>query len=164
MKTFFCILTLLLSSPANAGEEECIFDQKAQVEAYIELEKKYTGSTYLKKENHLIIPTDEGKITLRRGGCVHFGITIDLQVPKTTKYNNEDKFFAKILELATTYGYEVIDKKILTKIIKDKNWQNLGTEQDDGAYYFLPYKGLSAFEAYMRHDDKYTVISASFYN
>lgn len=164
MKTFLAIFILLLSSPANAGEEECIFDQKAQVEAYIELEKKYTGSTYIKEEHRLIIPTEEGEITLKRGGCVHFGITIDLQVPKTEKYNDEDKFFAKILELATTYGFEVIDKEILTKIIKDKNWKNLGTEQTDGAYYFLPYKGLSAFEAYMRHDKKHTTISVSFYD
>lgn len=163
MKIFLAIIMLLFSSPVQAGEEECIFDQEDQKKAYIELEKKYPGSTYIEEEYKLLIPRDGNQITLKRGGCVHFGITIDLRIPKTTEYNNEDKFFAKILELSTEFGHEVIDPEKLEKIIKDKKWKNLGTEQDDGAYYFLPYGNLTAFEAYMRHDKEYTTISASFY-
>ncbi|MFQ5936959.1 MAG: hypothetical protein ACE5LB_11195 [Acidiferrobacterales bacterium] len=154
------IFTLLASIPLLA-KEECIYDQKKQKEAYVELQRKYSGSRYIEDEYQLIIPKDGHQITLKRGGCVHFGITIELHIPRTEEYENEDIFFSKILDLVTEYGQELIDPKKLERTIKDKKW--LEIKQKEGAYYFLYYEAVSSFEVYRNHDREHTTIGASFY-
>ncbi len=151
---------LLVSIPLLANEE-CIYDQKEQKEAYVGLQKKYPGSRYIEDEHKLIIPKDRHQITLKRGGCVHFGITIELRIPRTEEYENEDIFFSKILELVTEYGQELIDPDKLKQTIKDKKWYEI--KEKEGAYYFLSYEKVTAFEVYRNHDREHTTISASFY-
>lgn len=158
MKTCLVIWMLLVSLPLLA-EEECIFDQEAQKEAYVELQKKYPGSRYIEEEYKLIIPKDAHQITLKRGGCVHFGITIELRIARTEDYENEDIFFSKVLELVTEYGQELIDPKALERTIKEKKWQEIKGEE--GTYYFLYSEAVTAFEVFRNHDREHTVIHAS---
>lgn len=160
MKTCLAIWMLLVSLPLLA-EEECIFDQETQKEAYVELQKKYPGSRYIEEEYKLIIPKDGHQITLKRGGCVHFGITIELHLPRTEEYEDEDIFFSKILDLVTEYGQELIDPKKLARTIKERRWQEI--KQEKGAYYFLYSEAVTAFEVYRNHDRERTTIGASFY-
>jgi hypothetical protein len=115
---------LLVSLPLLA-DEGCIFDQQEQENAYVELQKKYPGSRYIKEEYKLIIPKDGHQITFKRGGCVHFGITIELRIPRTEEYENENIFFSKIVDLVTEYGQELIDPKKLARTIKEKNGKRL---------------------------------------
>ena len=160
MKIWLTIFILLVSIPLLA-DEECIYDQKEQKDAYVELQKKYPGSRYSEDEHKLIIPKDGHQITLRRGGCVHFGITIELHIPRTEEYDNEDIFFSKILDLVTEYGQELIDPKKLKRTIKDKKWYEI--KEKEGAYYFLSYEKVTAFEVYRNHDKENTTLGASFY-
>ncbi|MDH3671537.1 MAG: hypothetical protein OES46_10280 [Gammaproteobacteria bacterium] len=160
MKTWLAIWMLLVSLPLLA-EEECIFDQEAQKETHVELQKKYPGSRYIEEEYKLIIPKDGHQIILKRGGCAHFGITIELRIARTEEYEDEDIFFSKVLELVTEYGQELIDPKKLARTIKERRWQEI--KQEEGTYYFLCSEAVTAFEVFRNHDREHTTIHASFY-
>jgi hypothetical protein len=145
---------------ANA-DEECIFDQKAQKEAYLELEDKYEGSRYIERESKLIIPSNGNEITLRRGGCVHFGITVELKILRTDAYEDEARFFRKIVELVSAYGRELMDPKALKVQIDGKKWHKANVKK--GGLYLLQYEGLTSVEIYRNHEDKHTILGISYY-
>lgn len=157
---YLLIIVILISTPLSA-EEECVFDQAAQKAKYHELQKQYPGSQYLESEYKLVIPREASQISLTRGGCVHFGISIEAKMPLTRRFQTEDAFFEKILALVTEFGQELVSPDELGQIIARKKWKNLSDEQ--GMYYFIPLSGLTAFEAYQRADGNQTIIGASFY-
>jgi hypothetical protein len=157
---YLVIILVLISTPLSA-EEECVFDQAAQKAKYIELQKKYPGSQYIESEYKLVIPRGTSQISLSRGGCVHFGITIEETMPLTHRFQTEDAFFEKILALVTEFGQELVTPEELAQIITQKKWKNLSG--DHGMYYFIPLSGLTAFEAYQRDEGNQTTIGASFY-
>jgi hypothetical protein len=157
---YLIIILILISAPLSA-EEECVFDQAAQKVKYLELQKKYPDSQYLESEYKLVIPRGASQIRLSRGGCVHFGITIEETMPLTRRFQTEGAFFDKILELVTEFGQELVAPEELAKIIAQKKWKNLSGEQ--GMYYFIPLSGLTAFEAYQRDEGNQMTIGASFY-
>ncbi len=161
MKTIVTVLLLLTASPLMAEEEECLYDQAEQKTKYLELQKKYPGSRYVEDEYKLLIPRKGHEISLKRGGCVHFGITIELRLPKTDDFKNEVAFFEKIVELVTEFGRELIDPEKLKKNMKEKKWSNQSGEGE--LYYFIGYKSVTAFEAYQRDEEGKTIIGASFY-
>ncbi len=161
MKVILTLILLLTASPLMAEEEECLFDQAEQKAKYLELQKQYPGSWYLEDEYKLVIPREGHQISLRRGGCVHFGITIELKLPKTEDFRNEAAFFEKVVELVKEFGRELIDPEKLKEIIKEKKWSN---QSDDKAlYYFLGYEGVTAFEVYQRDEEGKTLLGVSFY-
>lgn len=148
-------------SAVGDGEEECIFDQEEQKAAYLALEKKYPGSRYVEDQYKLIIPRNGVQITLRRGGCVHFGVSIELRTPRTKQYEDDDVFFSTIMDLAKDYGQDLIDLEKLAGSIQDKNWSE--SKLDESVYYFLAYPDIAAFEIYRKHDNQHTTIGISFY-
>jgi len=148
-------------SAVGDGEEECIFDQEEQKAAYLALEKKYPGSRYIEDQYKLIIPRSGHQITLRRGGCVHFGVTIEFQTSRTQEYDDEDVFFSKVMDLVGEYGQGLIDLEKLAQSIQDKNW--FESKLDESVYYFLAYPDVAAYETYRKHDHQHTTIGISFY-
>jgi hypothetical protein len=148
-------------SASGDGDEECIFDQQEQKAAYLALEKKYPGSRYVEDQYKLIIPGSGHKITLRRGGCVHFGVSIELRTPRTKQYEDDDVFFSTIMDLAKEYGQGLIDLEKLAQSIQEKNWSE--SKLDESVYYFLAYPDVAAFEIYRKHDHQHTTIGISFY-
>ena len=157
---YLIIILILISAPLSA-EEECVFDQAAQKAKYLELQKKYPDSQYIESEYKLLIPREASQISLSRGGCVHFGITIEETMPLTHRFLTEDAFFEKIFELVTEFGQELVPAEELAQIITQKKWKNLSDEH--GMYYFIPFSGLMAFEAHQRDEGNQTIIGASFY-
>lgn len=147
-------------SEQESDEEECIYDQDEQEKAYLELEKKYPGSRYVEDQHKLLISDHGDEVTLRRGGCVHFGISVELRIIRTQKYESETVFLSKVTDLVTEYGWELIDLETLHHSISSKKWYF--TKDETGAYYFLSYPDAT-FEMFRRHDDEYTVIGVSFY-
>ena len=163
--TFRMLLLLPFTALAFAShaddEEQCIFDQEEQQQAYIELEKQYEGSEYVEEKYALLIPWEGELITLKRGGCVHFGVSIELQTIKTDQFDDVEVFFAKILELVTEFDQGLIDRENLEQAIRDENWHenHMGSE----IYYSLAYPDVSAFEIFRKHDKQHTTIGVSFY-
>jgi len=157
----FQIATAQESSDSIEGEEQCIFDQDEQHAKYLELERQYSGSRYVEEEYALRIPQNGDLVTLKRGGCVHFGVSIEFRTPKTTKFEDKAVFFAKVLDLVTEFDQALIDRTKLEESIRDENWleSNLGGD----IYYSLTYPDVSAFEIFRKHDKQHTTIGVSFY-
>ena len=156
------LITLLILAPSTGfAAEECLFDQDGQHAAYLELQTAHSGSRYEEDKARLIILRNGDILTLRRGGCVHFGITIELQTPRTEAYATEAAFFAKIVELVAEFGGELVQADKLAENIEQQMWHN-GSDED-GMVYFIGYEGVQAFEVYQRHSETHTTIGASFY-
>jgi len=163
--TFRILLLISFSALVFASQsdddEQCIFDQDEQKQAYLELEKKYEGSEYVEEKYALLIPWKGDLITLKRGGCVHFGVSIELQSIKTDQFEDVEVFFSKILELVTEFDQGLIDREKLERSIQDENWHENRLGSD--IHYSLAYPDVSAFEIFRRHDQENTTIGISFY-
>ena len=163
--TFRILLLISFSALVFASQsdddEQCIFDQDEQKQAYLELEKQYEGSEYVEEKYALLIPWKGDLISLKRGGCVHFGVSIELQSIKTDQFEDVEVFFSKILELVTEFGQGLIDTEKLERTIQDENWHENRLGSD--IHYFLAYPDVSAFEIFRRHDQENTTIGISFY-
>jgi hypothetical protein len=141
-------------------EEECIFDQHEQEEAYRALEQKYPGSRYVEGEYHLLIPLDGDQVILRRGGCVHFGIAIEFRTNRTDEYDDESDFFARVSDLIADYGQDLLTPEMLEESRSGR--APVVEAFADGIYYLLPYPDAT-FEAFCRHDPDHTTLGVSFY-
>ncbi len=125
------------------------------------MQEIYSGSRYTEDEHKLVIPDDESQVTLRRGGCVHFGISIEFRIARTERYDDEAVFLTKVRDLIKEYGQELADQEFLDKAI-DNEARHV-TRDDTGVYYFLPYPDAT-FEIFLRHDPEHTTIGISFYD
>jgi hypothetical protein len=156
------LLLLAISLPLSAGEEECIFDQDRQRLKYKELEKQYTGSKYIEEEYRLVIPRGNSRVHLGIGGCVHYGVAIELIQPGTNKYQSEKTFFAEIIRLVQEYGQGMADTNKLKTLLDQKKWTEMS--DNDGRYYFVHYDDVTVFEIYQRNEDSQTIVGVSFYD
>lgn len=160
----FLLSTLQISTAQDSpdlDEEQCIFDQEEQKQVYLELEKQYEGSEYVEEQYALLIPWEGELVTLKRGGCVHFGVSIELQTIKTDQFEDAAVFFSKILELVTEFDQGLIDREKLAQSIRDENWHENRLDRD--VYYSIAYPDVSAFEIFRKHDQDNTTIGISFY-
>lgn len=156
----FALAGAVTTAESEDQEEQCIFDQYEQEEAYRALERKYPGSRYIDDEYHLLIPLDGDQVILRRGGCVHFGIAIEFRTNRTDEYDDEPAFFARVSDLIADYGQDLLTPEMLEE---SSSGQAPAVETlADGVYYLLPYPD-AVFEAFRRHDDEHTTIGVSFY-
>ena len=161
LRILTCSILLFLPSISLAGKVDCIFDQSERVSNNLQLQKKYPGSKYIKEEYKLLIPRGEDEIALNIGGCVHYGISIKLKTKKTTKYNSNDAFMKKVVELIKEYSQNYIDHKKVEEIIAEKKWYNVTPDTND-CYLFI-YDDISTFEVYRRNEGNYTIIGITYY-
>lgn len=150
---------MLLVSITSLAEEDCVFDQNTRHEDNIALQKQYPGSKYIKEEYKIIIPVEDGAISINKGGCVHYGMSIELRTHKTKAFNNENSLFNKIVELATKYAKDMLEIDELKKTLYGKRWEKISS-----GGYVVYYEGYQAFEIYTRDEDGITIIGMSFYN
>lgn len=156
---FFSVLLLVQS--LAAANDECDFDQDERVRSYLLLEKKYPGSRYLKDEYRLVIPRGADEITLSIGGCVHYGVLVELKTKKTTKFDSEEALMKVAIDLVKEYAQDIIEHKRVEKIVAQKDWNDLASAAHD--YYLLNYDDLSTFEVYRRNEGDFTIVGVNYY-
>jgi len=160
-KILTCSILFLLPLMSLAANDDCDFDQSERLRNNLQLRKKYPGSRYIKEEYKLLIPRGQDEITLNIGGCVHYGVSIELKTKRTDEYDNEDAFMKKVVELIKEYSQDYIDYKKVEKSIAKKQWNNINPDTND--YYLLNYDDLSTFEVYRRHEGNFTIIGINHY-
>lgn len=155
------LLVLLLSSIFQTSlAVDCELDQETRIEENVKLKKIYPGSYLIEENLILVVPVEEGEVRVNIGGCVHYGVNIELRTKDKEKYKSENKFMEKILYLVNVYSQGYIDRDKLKTIIKNKKWKKT---QSSGRYYLFEYDDLSTFEVYQNTDGEYTVIGFNNY-
>lgn len=152
---------VLFCQPVLADPDECDFDQKAQLKNNVELQKKYPGSRLAEDSRVLVIPVDEGEVWLGIGGCVHYGIMIELKTKLRDGYKSEAALMQRILALAKTYSQGHVDYERLRALINAKKWSK---ETSPIRYYILQYDDISTFEIYESEEGSRKIIGLSYYN
>lgn len=160
MKASFFILLLFLFSQSVLADE-CDFDQKERIKENIRLKNKYPESYLIEDNLILVVPVNEGEVRINIGGCVHYGVTIELKTENKDKYEDDDDFMEQILRLAMNYSQGYIDIGKLKTVIDNKKWVK---SQSSRRYYLFEYDDISTFEVYEHDDGKYTVIGFSNYS
>lgn len=145
----------------STDQDECLFDQAEQRRAYLELEQTYPESEYLEEQHKLLIPRGNDLITLRRGGCVHFGISVELRTARTQRFDDEGAFFAQVMALVTEFGQEFIDPNRLEQSIRNRNWSK--AVHDDSVFFFVSHPDVAAFEMHRKSELQFTTVGVSFY-
>jgi hypothetical protein len=161
IKKIFILMIVLFCQPVFADEDECDFDQKEQIKANIERQKEYPGSHLVEDDRVLVIPVPEGEVRLGVGGCVHYGVTIELKTKFLERYKSEDALMRRMLGLAKVYAHDYIDYERMRAVIVAKKWNK---ETSPVRYYLLRYDDISTFEVYESEEDSGSVIGLSYYN
>lgn len=156
------ILFLVASVSASAADEECLYDQVQQRHEYQMLEARYPGSRFVEAEQALVIPTADGDIHLRIGGCVHYGVTIERWRSTPTKAESREALFKTIVGLVRTYGQGMADAERLGKLLAAGRYTDLSDR--NGPYYMVRYPDFAAFEIYRRSERERSIVGVSFYN
>ncbi len=124
-----------------AGDEACIFDQAAQLEHYREMERRIPGARYDAAEKLLTIERGAARITVGRGGCVHFGLTITHAAPAAPGDADRDAAFARAVALVAEFGGgELVSADAVAAAIRDEAFE-LAQE----GFYYLRVPGVEAF-------------------
>ncbi len=155
--SIFALIPLLAVGTANA----CDLDQKERDRNNVQLQKKYPGSKYNKQSHTLLIPRGKDEISLNIGGCVHFGVAIELKTKMTNKYDDESVLTKKIYELSKEYSQGHIVSSRVEKVIAGRQWAKVNPDID--GYYQLNYDKNSTFEFYRRNEKGSTIIGVYYY-
>ena len=161
MKIVYTCLLLLIPALSTGGANDCDFDQAERQRYNLQLQKQYPGSQFIKDKYTLTILNGKDEINLSIGGCVHYGISIELKTPRSDHYENETTLMNKVMMLIETYSQGLIDIARVKHIIEEKNWRKFTPEHND--YYLLNYEKYSAFEVYRRHEGQFTIIGLYYY-
>ena len=153
---------LVASAYVSAGDEECLYDQAQQRHEYKTLEAYYAGSRFVEAKQELVIPTADGEVHLRMGGCVHYGVVIERWRSGAPKDQSREAMFKTLVGLVRTYGQGVADAERLRKLLAAGRFTDLSDR--NGPYYMVHYPDFAAFEMYRRSEEGRTIVGVSFYN
>jgi len=94
----------IFATGQTVADEECVFDQEAQIVRYREMERDIPGARFDPGEKLLTIERGAATITLRRGGCVHLGLYIIYEGPAGPGDAERDAVFARAVALVDEFG------------------------------------------------------------
>ena len=144
---------------AAAADEACIFDQAAQVARYREMEQRIEGARYDAADGVLVIDRGAATITVRRGGCVHFGLTITHAAPAAPGDADRDAVFARAVALVAEFGGgELVSADEVAAAIR-----NGGFALEVGQVYYLRVAGVEAFSIMWGVADGRLTVEVSYY-
>ncbi len=137
--------TIIFPSAAATGENECDFDQQAQIRHDRELSRKFKNSTYMEDERVHRIERGEETIEFSRRGCTHLGISIDYSVPAAGRAVSSDDLFRRVIALVREFGGgELVTAEEVATAIRKKKYSR--HEGNGGVTYFLSVKPGVVFE------------------
>ena len=143
---------------AAAGDEDCIFDQAAQVAHYREMERRIEGARYDAADGALVIARGAATITVRRGGCVHFGLTITSVTPVAGAAERDDVFARAVALVAEFGGGELVTADAVAAAIREDAF-----ELADGQVYYLRVPGVEALSIAWRIADGRLTVEVAYY-
>jgi hypothetical protein len=157
---FLAILGVLATAaPGFAAEEECIFDQEAQLAHYAEMERRIEAARFDAAEGQLIIERGTAVITVRRGGCVHFGLSIAHTAPAAPGDVDRDAVFARAVALVAEFcGGELVRADEVAAAIRDEAFALA-----EGQVYYLRMPGVEVFSIAWRVADGRLTVEVDYY-
>lgn len=153
--------TLLVCLSQQVYAQECDFDQDTRIRDNIQLKKKYPGSYLAGKNLVLVVPVREGEVRINIGGCVDYGVTVELRLKHASPRRSVDELMQKILYLAKTYSQNIVELEKLQNAIQKNDWTQ---PQEDNRDFFLNYDSAYTFEGYEHDDRGGAVIGFSLYH
>jgi len=156
----YCVLILIYLVSVSVANG-CDLDQTERDRYNMQLLKKYPGSKYIKKRHTILIPKGENEVSLNIGGCVNYGVMIELKTKKTNKYDDEAKLTKIIYELSKEYSQGIIEHSRVEKGIAGKKWASINPDVE--GYYILNYDDNSTFEFYRRNEQESTYVGVYYY-
>jgi hypothetical protein len=155
------LAVLAAAAPVAAADEDedCIFDQAAQLEHYRDMERRIPGARYDAADGALVIARGAARITVRRGGCVHFGLMITHAAPLAAGDADRDAVFARAVALVAEFGGgELVTAEEVAAAIRDEAFA-LAQE----GFYYLALPGVNAFSIMWGVEDGRLTVEVAYY-
>ena len=141
MKLLLALLIIIAVS-VNA-EEACIFDETAYLEFINEYSAHNRNAKILSDGKTLIVNRNDEEISVRGGGCIHLGVSIESSKKRTF---TEGQFLQTTLDLSIEFGSWLINTKALESAIEAGTYRKV-----DGTY-FIEVDAMTVFNA--SHDSQ----------
>jgi hypothetical protein len=154
------IIILFIFSSSVLAEDECVFDsgeQKKFNKAYVASHKDSAASD---DGDSIIITRSNEIIEFSRGGCVHFGISIESRL-KGKQTLSEADLFSKVANYTKEFGGELVDVNDFLKAIKAKKYTKQTTPET--LNYFIGVESVQAFEISVKSNKGETYVEVGFY-
>lgn len=132
---YITILVFLIVVPVKAAEE-CIFDQKAQDETLLKLQKIYTGSKVNLSHKTLELQWEGGTITYQRGGCFHFGETVTYSTTNGTNFSTKAELFKQTVKMTKEFFRDFVSGSEIERALQNGKYKYKKLSQGD--YYSIP--------------------------
>jgi hypothetical protein len=146
------------AAPA-AADEDCIFDQDAQLRHYAEMERRIPGARFDEAERMLIVERGAERITVRRGGCVHLGLWITHTAPAAPGDADRGAVFARAVALVEEFGGgELVTAAEVARAIAEEDFA-LAQER----FVYLKVPGVAAFSILWRVEDRRLTVEVEYY-
>lgn len=136
---------IIVPTAAASGEEECTFDQQAQIRHDRALSWNSKNSTYMEDTRVHRIERGQETIEFSRRGCTHLGISIDYSVPAAGRAVSSDDVFRRVIALVREFGGgELVTAEEVATAIRKKEYSR--HEGNGGITYFLGVEPGLVFE------------------
>lgn len=134
----------LTNSSSDLIEQDCIFDQTTQTDAFLhgikELENYVWDSESKTAE---IVLSDHWGLSLKRGGCDHFTVQADFIYDRAIDFEKDEKFIFQLI-LWISNLIEDFDEKTISECIKN---DKISIEIEDGKRH-IHFMDVKIYESY----------------
>lgn len=154
------LLLLAISVSAHAAGEDCIFDTGAQMRFIKQYVTKHPGSTLVNNGLNILIKRNNEIISFSRGGCVHFGIDLDVTIKHQAPFT-EEQLFTRILAYNEEFGTELVTTKELAHALQNKYYKKMIIKKN--TLYFVKIPSVASYEISYQAKDNDINISIGFY-
>jgi hypothetical protein len=156
------LLVLFSITPVLAQEGECVFDQSTQTDDFIKDKGVFTDYVWDADKKEATIRLDDGNILKAyRGGCMHFGMSGELEIKNTDVELFELSYwFDKAVWIARNL-FDETDAEYLETQIARENY--LAHTDIDSIYIIIPHETYDEFTVSVHIKDGSVFLYVGYY-
>ena len=162
MKILITIIILTAIPLFAQQDEECIFDQSTQTDEFIKTKGVFSNYVWDNDKKEATIVLDNGDVLkARRGGCVHFGMSGELESSDTSvELTDINYWFEKAMWIAQNI-LDQSDAEHLKNQISKKQYTLLS--ENDSIYVVIPHDSYDEFSISVRKEKGKVFVYVGYY-
>ena len=162
MKILLLFIFLNVGCLIAQQDEECVFDQSTQTDEFIKQKGVFKVYEWDNERKEATIQLENGNILrASRGGCVHFGMSGELEILNNMVEINETSYWLESALWIAKNVFDDADIKFLEHQISNENYS---LESDsESIYIFIPHDYYDEFSIAVRKENGKTFLYVGYY-
>ena len=162
MKILILFIFLNISTVFSQQDEECVFDRNTQTDEFIRKKGEFTEYEWDNETKTATVILESGNILRAyRGGCAHFGMSVELEILNSTVDLNETKYWLKKALWVSDKVFDDSDNQFLKNQLTSENYT---LESDSDSFYiFIPHEYYDEFSIAVRKENGKIFLYVGYY-